>query len=45
MAIDKLFCDSEDEYDAHTGGGLFPYVIDAKSFLEEYFKIDLTLNT
>lgn len=27
------------------GGGIFPEIaIDAKAFLEDYFKIDLTLN-
>lgn len=39
-----LFCDNKNQYDYLTTGGLFPETaIDAKAFLEDYFKIDLTL--
>lgn len=40
----ELFCSSRQEYDHLLSGGLFPEIaIDAKTFLEDYFKIDLTL--
>lgn len=39
-----LFCTSYAEYQSITGGGMFPETaIDAKSFMEEYFNIDLTI--
>ena len=39
-----LFCSSTEQYQTLIGGGLFPETaIDAKSFLEDYFKIDLTM--
>ena len=40
----NLFCDSYEQYANLVGGGMFPETaIDAKSFLEDYFKIDLTI--
>lgn len=40
----NLFCDSYEQYASLIGGGMFPETaIDAKAFLEDYFKIDLTL--
>lgn len=40
----NLFCDSYEEYHDRIGGGLFPEMaIDPKTFLEDYFKIDLTI--
>ena len=40
----RLFCKSYAEYKSFIGGGMFPETaIDAKSFMEEYFKIDLTI--
>lgn len=39
-----LFCQSKNQCDNLQTGGLFPETaIDAKSFMEEYFKIDLTI--
>lgn len=39
----ELFCKSQQECDNLLTGGLFPETaIDAKTFLEDYFKIDLT---
>lgn len=40
----ELFCNSQQEADNLLSGGLFPETaIDAKAFLEDYFKIDLTI--
>lgn len=40
----ELFCDSREEYESLISGGMFPETaIDAKAFLEDYFKIDLTI--
>lgn len=40
----NLFCKSYTDYQTLTGGGMFPETaIDTKSFLEDYFKIDLTI--
>lgn len=40
----ELFCDSKQHCDELLTGGLFPETaIDAKKFLEDYFKIDLTI--
>ena len=40
----ELFCTSREQYLTLIEGGLFPETaIDAKKFLEDYFKIDLTL--
>ena len=40
----NLFCDSYEEYLDRIGGGIFPELaIDPKDFLENYFKIDLTI--
>lgn len=40
----NLFCDSYEKYHNAVTGGLFPETaIDAKHFLEDYFKIDLTI--
>ncbi|MBD5173814.1 MAG: phosphoadenosine phosphosulfate reductase family protein [Bacteroidales bacterium] len=39
-----LFCTNMNEFKALTSGGLFPETaIDAKAFMEDYFKIDLTI--
>lgn len=44
MVFHNLFFDSYDSYESAVTGGLFPETaIDAKEYLEEYFKIDLTL--
>lgn len=41
----NLFCDSYEKYHNAVTGGLFPETaIDAKAFLENYFKIDLTIH-
>lgn len=41
----NLFCGSYSEYQNLVSGGMFPETaIDAKAFLEDYFKIDLTMN-
>lgn len=40
----QLFCENTEEYERRITGGLFPeQAIDAKKFLEEYFKTDLTI--
>lgn len=40
----ELFCNSQKECDQLLSGGLFPETaVDAKTFLEDYFKIDLTI--
>lgn len=40
----ELFVDKKEEYDLLISGGLIPETaIDAKKFLEDYFKIDLTI--
>lgn len=40
----ELFVDKKEEYDLLLSGGLFTETaIDAKTFLEDYFKIDLTI--
>lgn len=40
----NIFCHSYAEYQSLVGGGLFPETaIDAKKFMENYFKIDLTI--
>lgn len=40
----ELFCTSRGQYNGLTSGGMFPETaIDAKAFLEDYFKIDLTI--
>ena len=39
-----LFCNSTEQYKSLTTGGMFPETaIDTKKFLEDYFKIDLTI--
>lgn len=44
LVFHNLFCKSYDQFENLVGGGLFPETaIDAKAFLEDYFKIDLTL--
>ena len=44
VVFQNLFCTSYAEYQTLTGGGMFPETaIDAKSFMEDYFKIDLTI--
>lgn len=44
MVFHNLFFDSYEKYNNVVTGGLFPEIaIDAKSFMEDYFKIDLTL--
>lgn len=44
VLFNNLFFDSYEGYNNAVTGGLFPEVaIDAKSFLEDYFKIDLTI--
>lgn len=44
LVFNNLFCSSYDEFQLLTSGGLFPETgIDAKSFMEEYFNIDLTI--
>lgn len=40
----ELFVDTKEEYELLLSGGLIPETaIDAKKFLEDYFKIDLTI--
>lgn len=40
----ELFCNGRQQYESAITGGLFPETaIDAKAFLEDYFKIDLTI--
>lgn len=44
LMFNELFCTSREQYLTLIEGGLFPETaIDAKAFLEDYFKIDLTL--
>lgn len=44
LVFHNLFCDSYEQYTTLIGGGMFPETaIDAKAFLEDYFKIDLTI--
>lgn len=44
MIFQTLFCNNKSEYQSLINGGMFPEAaIDAKQFLEDYFKIDLTL--
>lgn len=44
MMFHNLFFDSYESYKSTVTGGLFPETaVDAKKYLEEYFKIDLTL--
>lgn len=44
IVFQNMFCESYDQYQTLITGGLFPETaIDAKSFMEEYFKIDLTI--
>ena len=44
MLFHDLFFDSYEKYHNAVTGGIFPEIaIDAKAFLEDYFKIDLTL--
>lgn len=44
LVFHNLFCKSYAEFENLISGGLFPEIaIDAKKFLEDYFKIDLTL--
>lgn len=44
LAYHDLFTRSYEEYLSHVTGGLFPEnALDTKAFLEEYFKIDLTI--
>lgn len=44
LMFHNLFCNSYEQYATLIGGGMFPETaIDAKAFLEDYFKIDLTL--
>jgi phosphoadenosine phosphosulfate reductase len=44
LVLHNLFFDSYEKYHNAVTGGMFPETaIDAKSFLEDYFKIDLTL--
>lgn len=44
LVFHNLFCKTYAEYQSLIGGGMFPETsIDAKKFLEDYFKIDLTI--
>ena len=44
LVFHNLFCKSYEEFQLLISGGLFPETaIDAKSFMEDYFKIDLTI--
>ena len=44
MAYHNLFCKTYEDYEAATTGGLFPEnALETKSFLEDYFGIDLTI--
>lgn len=46
VVFHNLFCGSYVEYQNLVTGGMFPETaIDAKTFLEDYFKIDLTIKT
>lgn len=43
-AFRSIFCNSPQQYQERITGGMFPETaIDAKVFLEDYFKIDLTI--
>lgn len=44
ILFNNLFCESYEQYFSLITGGMFPETaIDAKAFLEDYFKIDLTI--
>lgn len=44
LVFQNLFCESYEQFANLIGGGMFPETaIDAKAFLEDYFKIDLTI--
>lgn len=44
ILFNNLFCKSYEQYHSLIAGGMFPETaIDAKAFLEHYFKIDLTI--
>lgn len=44
MLFQSLFCNNKNEYQRLINGGMFPdTAINAKQFLEDYFKIDLTI--
>lgn len=44
LIFHNIFCNSYEEYTNRVHGGLFPQeTIDPKAFLEDYFKIDLTI--
>lgn len=44
LVFHNLFCDTYEQYANLVGGGMFPEIaIDTKKFLEDYFKIDLTM--
>lgn len=44
IVFHNLFCNSYEQYTTLIGGGMFPETaIDAKAFLEDYFKIDLII--
>lgn len=44
LMFHNIFCDSFEQYQNRVSGGLFPELaIDPKTFLENYFKIDLTI--
>lgn len=44
IIFQDVFCNSYKQYENLVGGGLFPETaIDTKAFLEDYFKIDLTI--
>lgn len=44
LVFHNLFCKSYEEFENLISGGMFPETaIDAKSFMEDYFKIDLTI--
>lgn len=44
VVFHNLFCNSYEQYVNLVGGGMFPETqIDTKKFLEDYFKIDLTI--
>lgn len=41
----NLFCESYEQYANLISGGIFPETaIDAKAFLEDYYKTDLTIS-
>lgn len=44
LVFQDIFCDSLEQYESLTTGGMFPETaINAKKFLEDYFKIDLAI--